>query len=77
MRLRGVAKGTRITLFDSPTGSQKDDYVIIDVKRDIGINENNIVIGSFEKNFENSTFKIRAFYHNGLDGKVSRVKIEQ
>lgn len=77
MRLRGVAKGTRITLFDSPTGSQKDDYVIIDVKRDIGINENNIVIGSFEKNFENRTFKIRAFYHNGLDGKVSRVKIEQ
>lgn len=75
-KLRGIPKGTRLTVFDSSSGSGEDDRTYIDVKRDIGLNENNIIIGSFEKSMETDAVKVTRVRNNGLDGKVSRIKIE-
>jgi hypothetical protein len=74
MSLSGIAKGTRITLFDSPSGSRENDHTIIDIKRDIGINEK-VVIGSFERSAYTSTYTANFVRNNGLDGKVSRIEI--
>ncbi|VVP55412.1 hypothetical protein PS862_05683 [Pseudomonas fluorescens] len=74
--LRGIAKGSRLTVFDSPEGNRQDDYSIIDVKRDIGLNER-IVVGSFEKTQDTGDYSIRHFNNNGLDGKISRIHVEE
>ena len=76
-KLRGIAKGTRLTVFDSPSGSGEDDRAYIDVKQDIDVNNDGVIIGSFEKNMENQYFKMTYVRNNGLDGKISRIKIEQ
>jgi len=72
MKLRGIAKGTRISLYDSQSGATNDDYAIIDIKRDIGFDEA-VTVGSFEKSYENSDVKVLYSRNNGLDGKVSRI----
>jgi len=72
LKLRGIAKGTRISLYDSQSGGTNDDYTIIDIKRDIGFNEA-VVVGSFEQSYENSDVKVLYNRNNGLDGKVSRI----
>lgn len=74
LQLRGVARGTRLSLYDSPGGSASDDYTFVDVKRDIGINES-VKLGSFEANFENADIKVTHIHNNGLDGKVSRISV--
>lgn len=76
LELRGIGKGTRITLYDSPSGNKEDDFAIIDVKRDIGINEN-VVVGSFQVTQQTSDYAIRYFRNNGADGKISRIQIEE
>ncbi len=73
--LRGIRKGTRIKLYDSPNGDKQDDHAIIDAKRDIGIDER-VVISSFETTSENADYSIRFLRNNGLDGKVSRIEID-
>ena len=74
LSLSGMDKGTRITLFDSATGNREEDHIIIDVMRDIAINEK-IVVGSLEQ--DRTTDAYRAVYvrNNGLNGKVSRVEV--
>lgn len=74
LSLSGIAKGTRITVYDDDSGSRADDYSIIDVKRDIGINER-VVVGSFEVNRDNNDYRIFHNRNNGLDGKVSRIEV--
>ncbi|MDD0972500.1 hypothetical protein [Pseudomonas fontis] len=75
LSLRGIKKGTRITLYDSPTASQHDDYAVVDIKRDIGLEER-VVVSSFERSENNNNFKSTYVRNNGLDGKVSYIKIE-
>ncbi|MFJ4144863.1 hypothetical protein [Pseudomonas sp. NPDC089734] len=74
MSLSGIAQGTRITVFDNPSGNRSDDYAIIDVKRNIGINED-IVIPSFEQHRDNANYQIVFARNNGLSGKVSRIEV--
>lgn len=76
MSLSGVAKGTRIQLFDSASGSTQDDHVIVDVMRDIGIHER-VVISSLEANVSNNDYRQVYVRNNGLNGKVSRIVIGQ
>ncbi len=74
--LSGVKKGTRLTFYDSPSGDLQDDYTIIDIKRDIGRTKV-ININSFEQLFEeNDDYRIVWVKNNGLDGWVSRIKVE-
>lgn len=74
LELRGIAKGTRLSVYDSTGGNTSDDYTFVDVKRDIGINES-VKLGSFESNFENADIKVTHVRNNGLDGKISRISI--
>ncbi|MDB5980320.1 MAG: hypothetical protein JWQ69_1335 [Pseudomonas sp.] len=74
LSLSGIAKGTRINLYDNPRGSREDDHATIDVKRDIGIDEK-VVVGSFELNRNNNDYRIVYSRNNGLDGKVSRIEV--
>ncbi|ATB30016.1 hypothetical protein MEBOL_003471 [Melittangium boletus DSM 14713] len=73
--LSGIRKGTRIKLYDSPSGDRQDDYAIIDAKRDIGIDER-VVISSLETNSDNADYTIRFLRNNGLNGKVSRIEVD-
>jgi len=72
--LSGVAKGTRIQLFDNGNGSTQDDHITIDVQRDIGLRER-VVVPDFESDASNIHFKAVYIRNNGLNGKVSRVVI--
>lgn len=60
-----------IFVYDESGGSRGDDWAIIVPKRPI----TQTVIGSFEGSFENADVRVCTFYNNGLDGKVSRVRI--
>ena len=74
LKLRGIAKGTRITVYDASNGDLKDDHAYIDVKRDIGLHES-VVVGTFETQYEDADFKLTYIRNNGLDGKVSRIAV--
>jgi len=67
-----VKAGTRITIYDSPDAKTNDDYTVITVKRSIPYYR----VNSFQGNINDDY--VKATYHrkNGLDGKVSYVKID-
>ncbi|MBN2516701.1 MAG: hypothetical protein JXC33_11800 [Deltaproteobacteria bacterium] len=66
-------QGWRIRLYDSSSGSTKDDWFEIVFLRDM--RNVRYVIGTFEYSFKD--YYIQASYHkkNGLDGKVSRIEV--
>lgn len=74
MKLRGISAGTRVMVYDSPSGSITDDYAVIDIKRDIGLDEA-ITVSTFERNEDNADFRLVYVRENGLDGKISRIVI--
>ncbi|GFM71291.1 hypothetical protein PSCICL_22830 [Pseudomonas cichorii] len=74
MTLSGITKGTRITLYDNPNGRRSDDYAVIDIKRDIGINES-VLIPKFDKSRKNADYQMVFASNNNLNGKVSRIEI--
>lgn len=73
--LSGVAAGTRITLFDHPGGSRSDDYMTIDVKKNIPTNAR-VLVPNFESDRETSDYRAVYIRNNGLNGKVSRITID-
>ncbi|PBQ00248.1 hypothetical protein [Pseudomonas congelans] len=74
VQLAGVARGTRITLYDSPDGKKSDDFVYIDVKKTMPINAF-VTIHSLERSFSNDQVTVTALRNNGIDGKVSRIVV--
>ncbi len=60
-----------IFVYDESGGSKGDDWAVIVPKRPIS----RVVVNSFEQSFENDDVRVCTFYNNGLDGKVSRVRI--
>ena len=71
--LNEVQPLTKITIYDDPDGAEDDDYTVIKVKQKT---PSNLVIGTFESGFENQYVKVEHDHDNGLDGKVSRIKVE-
>ena len=75
-----ASANTRITVFDSPSGSQDDDYTVIEVVNPNFMEDQGYCLRSFEQNFDtpnaNQGIFVDYFRHNGLDGKVSRVRVE-
>jgi len=60
------------TVYDSPSGSTGDDYTTITVKQAVS----NYLIPTFEANIINDPYVTVTFHHdNGLDGKVSSLRI--
>jgi hypothetical protein len=72
VQLAGVARGTRILLFDSPSASKSDDFTYIDVKKVIPINST-LTINSLETSYANADVAVYDFHNNNLRGKVSRI----
>ncbi|WP_079472198.1 hypothetical protein [Chitinophaga ginsengisegetis] len=71
LRLYGVRPGCVIKVYDSPDGSTNDDFCIINVKRD----SPEYTVGTFERSYEDEYAVVTFIRNNGLDGKVSRIKI--
>ena len=69
--LRDIQAGTSIRLFDDPGGSRGDDWLEIEVLRDV----RERVIGSLERSFSDADLRVVYRRHNGLAGKVSRLEI--
>ncbi|EDM68919.1 hypothetical protein PE36_19980 [Moritella sp. PE36] len=71
-KLVGVSAGTQFTVYDSPNGDTGDDYTQITVLQDIlGTYD----IDSYEDSYSDDYVRVNFHRHNGLDGKVSRIKI--
>lgn len=73
MRLINVKAGTKITVYDSKNGDTNDDYCIIRVKNQVS----EIIINTFEQSKDNENVKVEFHGNNGLDGKVSYIRIEK
>lgn len=72
VKLTNVRAGCRITVYDSKSASNNDDRCIIEVKKQV----HEIVVGTFEHSYETDDVKVSFIRNNGLDGKVSYIKIE-
>ncbi|MFN7963792.1 MAG: hypothetical protein U0002_21190 [Thermoanaerobaculia bacterium] len=70
--LMDVGKGTVITVYDSPDAKTNDDYTTITALENIV----ELVISTFEQSFSNSQVVVTWTKNNGLDGKVSYIKIQ-
>lgn len=75
LKLRGMKAGQRITFYDSPGGSLNDDFAVLNIDRDIPW-DSPVTVGSFEQRITGSHFRMAYSGGNGLDGKVSRIKVE-
>jgi phosphatidylserine/phosphatidylglycerophosphate/cardiolipin synthase-like enzyme len=60
-----------IFLHDDSGGDAGDDWAVIVPKRDIA----HATVGSFDRSFETDDFKLCAFPRDGLDGRVSRMRV--
>ncbi|WP_082333921.1 PI-PLC domain-containing protein [Pseudomonas syringae] len=74
MELEGVRAGTRIELYDNPNGDRQDDFTIIDVKQSVPMGKR-VRIDSFEGTTDTFYYRKLASRNNGLDGKVSRIRV--
>ena len=72
VKLLAVRKGAVITVFDSPDGKMDDDFCVIRVKR----YTNDYCVGTFERSYEDEYVSVSFARKNGLDGKVSRIRID-
>jgi len=72
-KLTDVRKGAKIRVFDSTKGSTDDDHCTITVKKPHG---HGYVVESFESSYEDDYVKVVYAERNGLDGKVSRIRID-
>ncbi|MDQ1096708.1 MULTISPECIES: hypothetical protein [Chryseobacterium] len=69
--LQNVRAGAVLSVYDAPAGDASDDYCVITVKQFTPYK----VIPSYETSFEDSEVKVQFFRKNGLDGKVSFIRV--
>lgn len=74
MELEGISAGTRIELYDSPDADRQDDFTIIDVKQSVPMGKR-VRVDSLEGSSENFWYRKLAVRNNGMDGKISRIKV--
>ncbi|MGC9460323.1 hypothetical protein [Vibrio genomosp. F10] len=72
LTLRDVPEGTVIKIYDDPKLSSGDDYLVITVTEDIF---DSYIIGNFEQSYIDETVNVYYSEDNGLNGKVSAVRI--
>ncbi|MFN2114095.1 MAG: hypothetical protein ACK2T6_00140 [Anaerolineae bacterium] len=71
LKLVDVRAGAVISVFDDPMAAKTDDFCVITVKQNV----DEYVVGTFEKSYEDDTVLVMYAPKNGLDGKVSRIRI--
>ena len=69
--LTNVPAGLTIEVYDDPGCGTGDDYTRITTKSNIA----RYVVGSFESSRDDASVEVRHFRDNGLDGKVSCVRV--
>ncbi|MCQ9424372.1 hypothetical protein NRB16_12690 [Pseudomonas sp. LJDD11] len=74
LELDGIRAGTRLELYDSPDADRQDDFTLIDVKQSIPMGQR-VRINSLEGSAETFYYRKLAAHNNGLDGKVSRIRV--
>ena len=72
MKLLQVRVGAVIIVYDSPDGKLNDDYCVIRVKR----SSPEYTVGTFERSYDDEYVTVSYARKNGLDGKVSRIRID-
>merc|ERR1719443_1785656 len=73
--LVNVASGTTLAFYDSEDMAENDDFTLVRVKANIG--PRGLVIKSFESSYTDTYVEVAHFHHNGLDGKVSSVAVNE
>jgi hypothetical protein len=71
LKMFGVRPGAEIRLYDSPNGATNDDFCIVNVKR----NTPEYVVDTFERTYEDEYVRVTFIRNDGLDGKVSRIRV--
>lgn len=71
-RLLAVRPGTVITVYDSPDGKLDDDFCVIRVRE----YSDDYTVGTFERSYSDKYVSVSYARRNGLDGKVSRIRID-
>jgi len=71
VKLLNVRRGCVISVFDAPNGSTTDDFCVIQVKR----SSPEYTVGTFERSYEDDDVLVSYARKNGLDGKVSRIRV--
>ena len=69
-------KGVNIQIFDSPSHQLNDDFVVVYIVDPRQIPAQGLCIGSFERNFDRNGVFMWRQPRNGLDGKVSSLKLQ-
>jgi hypothetical protein len=72
VKLNDVRVGCKITVYDSGSASTNDDYCIIEVKKQV----HEYIVGTFERSIDDDTVRVTFIRNNGLDGKVSYIRIQ-
>lgn len=58
-------------VYDDPSGARTDDYTVIIPKHAL----TQLTVGSFESSYQNTDVRVCAVHFNGIDGKVSRMRV--
>ena len=72
LKLLSVREECHICIFDDAEGSTGDDFCVIHVKK----RHPEYVVPSFEKSYEDDYVKVTFAERDGLDGCVSRIRIQ-
>jgi hypothetical protein len=70
-KIFGVRPGCEIRVYDSENGGTDDDFCIVNVKRVAP----EYIVPTFERTYEDEFVRVTFIRNNGLDGKVSRIKV--
>ena len=71
----GAKARARIQVFDDPKASSADDFTIIEITNPQQIPAAGYCVGSFERDTRAHGVLVEHGHHNGLDGKISRVRV--
>ncbi|MCS4229945.1 hypothetical protein EDF77_3207 [Stenotrophomonas maltophilia] len=72
VKVMAAKEGTVITLYDSPSGSTSDDYTTFRIKQDL---TKVWTVVTLEESGENEYMAVKHHHVNGLNGKVSSVRV--
>jgi hypothetical protein len=71
VKLLDVRPGTVISVFDDRRGSKDDDFAVIQCKKSAP----EYTVSTFERSYEDEYVLVSYGRRDGLDGKVSRIRI--
>lgn len=71
LELINVRAGATISVYDSSDGTPSDDYTVIYVKQFFP----SYIVFHFEGSWEDEWVKVTHFHKNGLNGKVSAIRV--